>query len=437
MAQPVSSATPFISPKAIISSYYSPTFYRVRGIVSLAFGGGIIYQSNSNGDLQVKTFQLNAKWLFGGGIACALFGVFSLGATAPRAKTAQELAGSSLGEVRKCEGAGDFRKGLQMARKGQEQFAKLGLATEAQQFEQMAKRLEDKLLTEGFSKILFDDTQKPRIKFVKLLEVVRMPALDATQNPIDQIDAWAQKNLLRPADTTRWDLQVGEFEKLEGEIKPIVAELGFLNEVLPSFQKYEGALVLGASLPAVRNRVNFLVKQWETGVRFSNLYFLTGERDLDPKLESNLDLVSDQRSSLKIRKDWKRPEEINFPKTEREMIELVWNQADLPKGMRELSVHFINAPKIANSDPKKVKPPRTCETVESWLATNPPTGSYLVISNAPYINRQDLTVRSLSPKAFKFDTVGEAAHKNEKVAIILDEIGRTIFETRKITQKKS
>ena len=331
-------------------------------------------------------------------------------------------------------GAGNFSEALRIARKEQEQFARLGMVPEAKHFEQVAKRLEEKLLTEGFFKILFDDQQQPRAPLLKLFNCMDLTPLGPAQDQLDQIQEWAKKLLRNHSQCEPWyrgELWGYRGPKFENQVQPLVDELGFLDAVAPSFREYQGVLVMGASLDVIRNRIHYLVKQWETGVRFSHIYFLSGERDLSPV--DHRDIADDFGSPLKIRKDWIKPTEDKFPKTEKEMIEFVWDQADIPQEMRGLLVQFINAPKQTQEDKKPQKelpPPETSDTVISWRNTEPPAGRYLVISNAPYIIGDDVVVRRISPKTFTFDTVGEATSKNARVvACMLDVVVHSALET--------
>ena len=51
-----------------------------------------------------------------------------------------------------------------------------------------------------------------------------------------------------------------------------------------------------------------------------------------------------------------------------------------------------------------------------------------MITNAPYINREDLAIRTIAPSEYGFDTVGSSAREQEKMVIFLDELARFIFQ---------
>lgn len=315
----------------------------------------------------------------------------------------------------------------------------MGLSQDAKNFSQTVKRLEEELLTLGSSRLLFDENHQPRVALLKLLELVGMEPLNGPKKAIVQINDWAQKNLLRQGE--RWQEQTNRFEELKPQIKPLLSELGFVDALFPHFKEYEGVIVHGALLPRARLRLYYLVEQWKQGVRFSHIYFLSGERPLEVNQENERTFMDDSKSPLKIRKDWSAP--LEFPKTERGMIQLVWEQSEIPEEMRKVKIHFINAPMKEDAKGERSIRPTTDDTVKAWLQAVPPPphGRYLAITNAPYINRQDLAVRTdvraIAPCKYSFDTVGSGVGEQEKMIIILDELARFIFLTKQISEKVS
>lgn len=323
--------------------------------------------------------------------------------------------------IRKYEESGNYAVALQSARNCRD--GSMGETT---------KRLEEKLLTLGASRIFFDEHFEPRAKLLTLLDIVGMEPINGSEKAVLQINRWAQQNLLRQGE--RWEEQTIKFEKLKPRLKPLLTELGFINATTPHFKEYTGAIVHGAFLPRVRSRLHYLVEQWKAGCRFSHLYFLSGERPLAPQHENRAALLDDSETALKIRKGWIAP--AIFPKTESEMTQFVWEQADIPDEMRaSLQVHFVNAPMKQDLKSGTLIRPTTDDTIEVWLQEKPITGNYLAISNAPYTNRQDLVVRAIAPACYRLDTVGAAANENEKMAIILDEVARFIFQTKQLYEK--
>lgn len=370
-------------------------------------------------------------FVFAGGIIITLLGMASP-YDGNQVTEVHRYVQASQNAIEQYEQAGDYATALQIARDGYKESLKLGLNLEADDFLESVNRLEKELIALGSSRLLFDENYQPRAKLLKLLELVGMEPLNELEKPLVQINNWAQKNLLRQGE--RWQEQTDRFEALKPKIRPLLSELGFIEASFPHFDKYHGAIIHGGLLPRVRVRLHYLVEQWKKGIIFSHLYFLSSERPLEAEQETRSLLVQDEESPLKIRKDWSIP--LELPKTECEMVQLVWDQSEIPETMRkEVKIYFINAP--MKSDPKhqKLLRPTTDDTIEYWLKTAPPKGRYLAITNAPYTNRQDLVVRSLIPKSYECDTIGSGANNQEKVVIFLDEVARFIFQTKLLSEK--
>lgn len=375
--------------------------------------------------LQSRTFVVVL-----GGIFITVLGMTSLHAGRQIAKI-QGYVRADQNTIQQYEQSGDYATALKMARYAYADSQRMGLTREAARFSESVNKLENELLTLGSSRLLFDENHQPRVKLLKLLELAGMDPLNQSEKAVLQINGWAQKNLLRQGE--RWEEQTGKFEALKPKIKPLLSELGFIEASSPHFDKYQGALVHGATLSKVRLRLHYLVEQWKQGVRFPHVYFLSGARPLDPQQESADLLMQDKDSPLIIRRGWTMPEQL--PKTECEMMQFVWDQSEIPETMRrEVQTHFINAPMKKDPKSEKLLRPNTDDTVVYWLKENPSPGRYLAVTNAPYTNRQDLVVRALAPKNYGLETIGPGVNEQETVAILLDELARCIFQIKQLSE---
>ncbi len=405
---------------------FAPYVFRAIGAGLTASGVGIMSYSRK---LQSTTF--GAPFVFTGGLIITLLGMASLYA-GNQVVEVQGYLKASQNAIQQHEQSGDYAAALKIARNSYEDLLKMGLSQDARNFSQTVKRLEEELLAFGFSRLLFDENYQPRVKLLKLLKVVGMEPLNESEEAVVKINNWAQKNLLRQGE--RWQEQTSRFEELRPKIRPLLNELGFVDASYPHFKEYQGAIVHGGLLPRVRLRLQYLIEQWKQGVRFSHIYFLSGERPLEAQYENQNTFMDDSESLLKIRKGWLKP--LEFPKTESEMTQLVLEQSEIPEDMRkEVEVHFINAPMKKDPKSERLIRPTTDDTVETWLKALPPQGRYLAITNAPYTNRQDLVVRAIAPSEYGFDTVGPGSSEQEKTAIFLDELARFIFQIKQLSEK--
>ncbi len=242
----------------------------------------------------------------------------------------------------------------------------------------------------------------PLERLVSILEITGMENLNDKEPILDQINTWAQKNLLRREE--RWDVQTNQFEKLAPQLRPLFTELGFVEMVSARKKSYQGAIVHGASIHTARMRILYLDSEWRQGVRFPCIYFFTGDRPIT---------------------DWEKS--FTSAKTEKEMIQQLWNELDISADMKnQVHVHFLASPMRLNPENNKLLRPTTIDNVKDWINTSPPPGNYLAVSNAPYILRQDFIIKVLTSEKYEFETIGPRAQEDEKMFIFLDELARLI-----------
>lgn len=293
-------------------------------------------------------------------------------------------------------------------------------------------RLNTKYLQFGFSRTLFNETCQPQPKLLQLLKILSMPFDEQTSPSLEDIKFWTQKNLKRTGE--RHEQQKHHFESLYPNLMPLLKEIFLVQEICPHLKEYEGALIHGATIKGVRLRLKYLLDQWNQGIRFKTLYFLTGERLLFPH-ENETALLTNELG-LNIRPDWEKPEAL--PETEKEMIEWIWDQTETPENMKSsIEVFFVNAPMKIDPIKQVSLRPTTSDTVKEWVQMNPTPGTYLAVSNNPYIPRQDLILRKWASPEILIETVGPAACEEDPKSIFLalDEIASTIYEIAEKTKQ--
>jgi hypothetical protein len=263
---------------------------------------------------------------------------------------------------------------------------------------------------------LLTDKGLPTPALKEMLALFNVPH-DGTLKSI--VDA-TQKVWLRPKDKERWQVEDVLKDKAEHVI-PLLEKLGCINAIVPQSKQYTYALILGATAPAMRNRLAYLLQRWQAGVTFDALIFLLSERPADPVRESKEVLLSS--TTLPIKKEW----QFNgmLPRNEYEVMRFIYDQADLPAGFAAIPVFFVNG---ADNNKKNAN---TMDTIIAWLSTKPEPGSCLFVSSQPYVGYQDSAVRTLMPSAFKVETIGAAASKNDKITSYVDTIARWLYQEQK------
>ncbi|MCB9808326.1 hypothetical protein H6770_03655 [Candidatus Peribacteria bacterium] len=260
----------------------------------------------------------------------------------------------------------------------------------------------------------FDVNGQPSEPLLKLLERLGVQhdgtlksIRDATQ------EAWYQAGKLRAEikDTV-------EQGQLHNDVVGHFSQLGMMHAV-ESEGSYEYALLLGATVAAVRKRLAFLRTQWEKGLLFKELVLLGSERDLIPEKEGHDVLFNPKNAELPFPEVRAKTAEAP-PRNEIEMMEMVCQQADFPWDNR-VRVTPVRTPGRAN----------TSVTVQQWLKdAQPEPGTCLAMSSQPFVSFQTLVVEKELKKhnnRFSVDGIGYAS-LTLPVATYLDNVAKVIYE---------
>ena len=194
----------------------------------------------------------------------------------------------------------------------------------------------------------------------------------------DQILAFLQIHWMQ-AHKERWEMDENLEEKRDIAL-PILRELGCIDSIHAEKNFYDYALVLGSIGKTMKRRLDFLFEEWQRGVRFDQIILLSGQRDLDLKLET-------YPAGLQTETDL--------------LIHLFENHP----------LHEI-APHIVIDSPKEkgitgiLRRPNTANTIRDFLSTAPKPGSCLAISTQPFVGYQEAVIKYLLPPTFSVEAIG-------------------------------
>lgn len=277
------------------------------------------------------------------------------------------------------------------------------------------------------SRLLFDNNGNPSQPLQALLELTGIEH-DGT---LSSIVEKTQKQWLRAAGKERWEIDE-MFPEKRAEALALLDTLGCIAEVKPTHTHYDYAVVLGTTVQRVRTRLQYLINLHNAGVQCNKIIVLGSERPLDAMLEHATVLLDCNNGFLACKPNWSLKSDA--PKTETEMMKMVYDQAELPDSFANIPVTFIDTRMIKN-DNGTLRRPSTGDTIHSWLATNPEEGSCLFISNNPFIGYQDSVVRTFMPTNFIVETVGAATTNDVKLSVHLDNCARWLYQ-EKIRREK-
>ncbi|NRA90392.1 MAG: hypothetical protein HRU43_04615 [Simkaniaceae bacterium] len=199
---------------------------------------------------------------------------------------------------------------------------------------------------------------------------------------------WIQKG-------DRWNFKEIN-EDRRSEILPILDEMGMFKTVWAKDAHYNYAIVLGSLQSSVETRIGHLIDEWNRGVRFDEVILLTGQRPLHPEKE---------KSVLHL-------------KTETAMMLHVWNEAQMPEGLRSTPLTVVDAPPYLERGR-----PTTESTVYAWLEMSPKPGSILMVSSQPYVGYQN-AIFDVLLQNFDIQAVGREGGRSLPISVLFDTLGK-------------
>ncbi|MBY0109935.1 MAG: hypothetical protein K2X90_02375 [Candidatus Babeliaceae bacterium] len=224
---------------------------------------------------------------------------------------------------------------------------------------------------------------------------------------LQDANSFAQKKLLRSGE--RWHEQnnTGISEVLQENSAAIIQHLqnlGMIDQIKPQKKQYLYAGVMGALKTTVAKRMAYLQELIDCGLSFDYIVLLGGARPLLQKEKTGL------------------PEHIT---TEAEMMVYLFNNSSLKNN----KMIIVDAPLVKKPD-GTITRPTTDQTLVNFTKIAPQEGSFLVVSNNPYILRQTkVAERILDKKRFPVEGVGAPADmQNIDIVMLMDEFARTLYE---------
>jgi hypothetical protein len=248
---------------------------------------------------------------------------------------------------------------------------------------------------------LIDQQGKPTAALSELLALTDVPAVDNFNDLVKQTQAhWSQ------GGKERWEFDP-RFEARRAQLMPVLRRLNVVDAIRAEDKHYRYGLVHGAIASAVARRLDFLVEEWQRGVRFDEIVFVTGQRRLDSALEKTF-----IDAGLK---------------TEPEMMQYLWKSKALPAALKRLPLEIANALPVRSPD-GQLKRPQTKDAIQAWLAFNPEPAKAVFISNQPHVGYQHAVAETTMPEQFDFETIGPTASDKTKISVCLDAIARWLYQ---------
>lgn len=236
--------------------------------------------------------------------------------------------------------------------------------------------------------------------FAELLQLCELPT-DCSLEELALIlrAAWIQEG------KERWQYEE-RFNDKKIKALPLLEAIGCLDAIHAQKFHYNYVLVLGALASRVEKRLNFLWEEWKRGVRFDAIFFLTGQRDIEKKMEIlPIGITS-----------------------ETQMMIYLYRSHPLSEAARGVPLAIIDTSKQCDAH-GLLKRPNTADTVKAWLQTRPAAGSCLAISDQPFVGYQEAVLKKLLPADFFIEVIGMADERKFPLILYLDNLAKWLLHS--------
>lgn len=249
----------------------------------------------------------------------------------------------------------------------------------------------------------------------ELLTELRISHAPTLESMIDTSQIWRRK-----PGQERWELPGLDISTNKRyRVFDLLEKLGLTSPIAPLTKQYDYALLLGATAPGMKRRLDYLADWWRQGVRFKRLIFLVGQRPLTPGADY-LDILT------------RKPDKKNLdplPFTETEAAIMLHQLVPMPEAMRALPVEFIDTPRNWRSG--FWHRPNTRDTLKHWVKSGPLPGAALVISEQPHGVYQKEVVRQELP-GFAIDLAAGPADPATTLPIYLDALALWLYNLKPV-----
>ncbi|MCH9631442.1 MAG: hypothetical protein S4CHLAM37_14650 [Chlamydiia bacterium] len=243
----------------------------------------------------------------------------------------------------------------------------------------------------------------------------------SSEYDLDSVYAYTKKHWMQ-FPKNRWEFS-NIHEDKRNKLFESFSKLNLIDKIEAKKTHYDLAAIHGATLPRIRNRIAYLIKEWEKGTRFDKVVFLTGPRTLLSSSESKEHLLAASQE-LPFAKDATLDREL--PVNETQMAKFIYESAKLPEGMKKLPVEYVCAD-IKSAHLFAHITPTTSDTILTFLENQPKEKKILLVSNQPYVMYQDLIAKYFLKDEYEVETIGDKARDKIEVSALLDNIAKCLF----------
>lgn len=255
----------------------------------------------------------------------------------------------------------------------------------------------------------------------QLLSDLNIPHKKDFDSMVEATQRWRRK-----PDQERWEVPELNLDSHQKQrVLSHLEKMGLIKELKPESNDFDYAFVLGATVPRMKARLNQLINQWNEGVRFHKIIFLSGQRPLTDDIDRTDELVNESvgRNATEDQKKKIRPH------TEVEAARLLYQSTDMPEAMLKVDTQFISSPRYLVDG--RWERGNTRDNIKYWLQMKPEPGKVLVISNQPHAFYQQEVIRQELPPEFITEVSAQKAQDNARFILTLDALALWLHNLQK------
>lgn len=252
---------------------------------------------------------------------------------------------------------------------------------------------------------ILDDKFKVTSPFKRIFYSLGMSCESDLKNVVEA----TQKKWIKNNERNR----LGEIDKRKQDFIYQLKELGCVDKILPSKERYDYCLLIGGVYPIFNARLKYLADMWKRGVRFKTLIFVAEDRLIDFEKEKK-QLLDSPNKQIKAKASQR------LPQTEIDMMKFVFENSDLSKELKEVKTIFL-------SSPGYIKNHRFFDALAIWtIEKRPIPGPCLVVSSQPFVGFDESCIRSTLPH-FEIEAIGDASPSDTKISIYLETLAKWLY----------
>jgi len=239
---------------------------------------------------------------------------------------------------------------------------------------------------------------------------------------------WAQTHFLRPQGKDHFDIADHPKDPRHKKLMAYFEKFGLTSAIAPKKERYQAIVIFGGGPANSRERMNYVQKMWEAGVRADHIFCICGHRELSEK-ETLAHVLNEVKPYIPNRSGWQAPSKVIM--YEDHMAKVVWDQIIVDDQLRSKLIVLTTQAKYDPVTGKFIRRANTEDTLIDFFKSYPQLKDVLFVSSAPYGPYQHETVlkvlKDMKNTTTTVETVSDDLHIDMTTLAFLDTLARRLY----------